>query len=158
IAAGQLESYGSAVIPHYRFDIADTVLSLGADFLGTWGPSEEFSADWVKKRIPDSKNAKQAKLSKLYVVETMMSVTGANADERFPVRPDGVLKFAAAVAGEVARKKGVGVPAQLSAYSVATVAEDLGIDAKKIEEVAANLVAAGAGKSLVVAGGLSTKT
>lgn len=158
IATGQLESYGTAVVPHYRFDLADTVLSLGADFLGTWGPSEGFSADWVKKRIPDSKNAKNATLSKLFVVETMMSVTGANADERFPVRPDGVLKIASAIAGEVARRKGVSVPTQLAGYTVDGVAADTGIAAKKITEAADALIAAGAGKSLVVAGGLSSKT
>ncbi|MBC7385325.1 MAG: 4Fe-4S dicluster domain-containing protein [Cryobacterium sp.] len=158
LATGQAESYGTAVIPHYRFDLAETVLSLGADFLGTWGPSEEFSADWVKNRIPDPKNPKEAKLSKLFVVETMMSVTGANADERFPVRPDGVLKVAAAIAGEVARKKGISVPSQLAGYSLATVANDTGVSAKKITEISDALVASGSGKSLIVAGGLSSKT
>ena len=158
LIAGQVESYGTAVLPSYRFEKADTVLSLGADFLGTWGASEEASADWVKKRIPDSKNAKNATLSKLFVVETMMSVTGANADERLPVRPDGVLKVGAAIAAEVARKKGVAVPAQLASYTISNVSQDTGIDAKKIEEAVEALIAAGAGKSLVVAGGLSSKT
>jgi Fe-S-cluster-containing dehydrogenase component/anaerobic selenocysteine-containing dehydrogenase len=159
IAQGQLESYGTAVVPHYRFDKADVVLSLGADFLGTFGPSEEYSADWVKGgRIPDSKNPATARMSKLFVAETMMSVTGANADTRFPVRPDGVLKIGAAIAGEIARKKGLSVPAQFASYTVKAVAADTGIEAEKILEAAHALLEAGSGKSLVVAGGLSSKT
>jgi Fe-S-cluster-containing dehydrogenase component/anaerobic selenocysteine-containing dehydrogenase len=156
---GQLESYGTAVVPHYHFDKAETVLSLGADFLGNFGSSEEFSADWVKGgRIPDAKNPKTARMSKLFVAESMMSVTGANADVRFPVRPDGVLKVGAAIAAEVARKKGISVPSQFSAYTLDAVASDTGADKAKILEAAHALVEAGAGKSLVVAGGLSSKT
>lgn len=158
IAAGQLESYGSAVLPYYRFDKADVVLSLGNDFMGTAGSSEEFTADWVKGRIPSSKDAKNARMTKLFVAETMMSVTGANADERFPVRPDGVLKIGAAIAVEVARKKGVSIPSQLSGYTTDAVSADTGIPAAKIAEAAKALLEAGAGKSLVVAGGISSKT
>lgn len=158
LAEGQLASYGSAVVPHYRFDRADAVLSLGADFLGTWGPSEEFSADFISKRKLQSKNAKNATMSKLFVVESMMSVTGANADERMPVRPDGVLKIGAAIALLVAKKKGVAVPPSISSYALEVVSTDTGIDAKKIEEAAQTLIDAGNGKSLVVAGGLSSKT
>ncbi len=157
VVAGQEASYGTAVMPHYRFDRAQAVLSLGADFLGTFGPAEEFSADWVKNRIPNSQNAKNATMSKLFVVETMLSTTGANADVRMPVRPDGVLKVGAAIAAEVARAKGVSVPAALSSYAITTVANDVGIDPKKITEAAKALIDAGAGKSLVVAGGLSSK-
>ena len=29
-------SFGKQVIPDYRFDKADLVVSFGADFLGTW--------------------------------------------------------------------------------------------------------------------------
>ncbi|MBS1961593.1 MAG: Fe-S-cluster-containing hydrogenase [Bdellovibrionales bacterium] len=159
LVEGQIESYGNAVIPHYHFGKADVVLSLGADFLGNWGSSEEYSADWVKGgRIPDAKNPASARMSKLFVVESMMSVTGANADVRFPVRPDGVLKVAAAIAAEVARKKGASVPAQFSAYTLDAVAADTGVEAAKIKEAAEALVAAGSGKSIVAAGGLSSKT
>jgi Fe-S-cluster-containing dehydrogenase component/anaerobic selenocysteine-containing dehydrogenase len=159
IVEGQIESYGSAIVPHYHFGKADVVLSLGADFLGNFGSSVEYSADWVKGgRIPDAKNPSTARMSKLFAVESMMSVTGANADVRFPVRPDGVLKIGAAIAAEVARKKGISVPAQFSAYTLSAVAADTGIEAEKITEAAHALVEAGAGKSIIVAGGLSSKT
>jgi molybdopterin-containing oxidoreductase family iron-sulfur binding subunit len=159
LVEGQVESYGTAVVPHYHFEKAEVVLSLGGDFLGTWPSSVEYAADWVKGgRIPDPKNPKKARMSKLFVVESMMSVTGANSDVRFPVRPDGVLKIGAAVAAEVARKKGISVPAQFAAYSVSAVSGDTGIESAKILEAAQALLEAGAGKSIIVAGGLSSKT
>ena len=159
VVEGQIESYGSSVVPHYHFGKADVVLSLGADFLGNWGSSVEYSADWVKGgRIPDAKNPSAARMSKLFVAESMMSVTGANADFRFPVRPDGVLKIGAAIAAEVARKKGLAVPAPFSAYTLDAVSADTGIEKAKIVEIAEALLAAGAGKSIVAAGGLSSKT
>lgn len=152
VAAGQLESYGSAVLPYYRFDQAEVVLSLGADFLGS---SEEYTADWSKTRKPSEKNPT---MSKLIVAESMLSVTGANADERMPVRPDGVLKIGAAIALEVARKRGVSVPASIASYTLDSVSKDTGIPAAKIQEAAQALLSAGNGNSLVVAGGLSSMT
>lgn len=157
LVEGQFESYGTAVVPHYRFDEADVVLSIGADFLGTWGTSEEFSAAWMKKRQLNSKDAKSAKMSKLFVAESMLSVTGANADERMPLRAGDEIKFAAAIANLVAAKKGGSLPASVASYSPKAVAEDTGIALAQLEEIAQALVSA-SGKSLVVAGGLSTKS
>src|SRR5690606_6894023 len=34
-------SFGKAVVPHYRFDNADVIVSVAADFLGTWLSGEE---------------------------------------------------------------------------------------------------------------------
>lgn len=157
IADGQNEAYGSSVVPSYHFDRADVVLSLGADFLGTWVSPVEFALDWSKSRKLDSKSAKSASMSKLYVAESMMTVTGANADTRFPVRPGDELKIGAAIANEIAKKKGISVPAALSTYSLEAVAAATGVDAKILKEAADALLAA-AGKSIVVAGGLSSKT
>lgn len=154
---GQNEAYGTAVVPTYHFDQADVVLSLGADFLGTWVSPVEFAQDWSKSRKLNSKSAKSTSMSKLFVAESMMSVTGANADVRFPVRPGDELKIGAAIANEVAKKKGSAVPAALASYSVEAVASDVGIDVKLLKDAADALVAA-AGKSIVVAGGLSSKT
>src|SRR5690606_24584185 len=37
------QSFGKAAIPHYRFDQADTIVSVGADFLSTWIDGVEFT-------------------------------------------------------------------------------------------------------------------
>ena len=50
VAEAQALSYGTAVMPHYRFDQADVVLSLGKDFLGASSNAVGNAADWAKKR------------------------------------------------------------------------------------------------------------
>jgi Fe-S-cluster-containing dehydrogenase component/anaerobic selenocysteine-containing dehydrogenase len=153
VLSAQVDSYGTAVVPHYRFDEADVVVSFAGDFLGTHENETEYSRDWAKKRRLSGKNAT---LSKLFVIETMMSTTGANADERFPVRSGDELKVAAAIAGEVARKKGVSVPSELASYGLSAVAEETGISAEKLKEIADELVK-NAGKSIVLGGGFTTR-
>jgi MoCo/4Fe-4S cofactor protein with predicted Tat translocation signal len=95
-------SYGKRVIPSYRFDNAKVVVSLGADFLGTWLAPEQFSSDFAKGRRIDEKNPE---MSKLFQFESLLSVTGANADERFTHRPSETgavaLALLAAVGGSV---------------------------------------------------------
>src|SRR6201996_9277435 len=67
-------SYGKRALPSYRFDNAKVVVSLGADFLGTWLSSEEFSRDWSTLRKVSAKNPD---MSKHYQFESLLSMTGA---------------------------------------------------------------------------------
>ena len=90
-------SYGKRAIPTYHFDKVQTVFSLGADFLGTWLAPGEFSAGFAKTRKILGKNAKTATMSKHYQVEGMMSMTGANADERATCKPSEYGKVASAL-------------------------------------------------------------
>lgn len=147
-AAAQLESYGTNVVPFYKFSDAEVVVSLGSDFLGTDANATEYAGDWAKLRALSKKDLK---FSKLFVIETMMSVTGANADERFPVRSGDEVKVAAALACEVARQKGAAVPSEFLSYTLSVVAEETGISYEKLKEMATLLVK-NSGKSLVVAG------
>ncbi len=78
------ESFGKAVIPTYNFDKAKTVVSFGADFLGTWINPNRFSSDFVKNR---KLNYGKKEMSRLYQFETNLSLTGANADYRTPIKP-----------------------------------------------------------------------
>jgi molybdopterin-containing oxidoreductase family iron-sulfur binding subunit len=77
-------AYGKRAIPSYQFDKAKVIVSLGADFLGTWLSPVEFSRQYVAGRKIDEKNPA---LSKHYQFESMLSLTGANADERYTHRP-----------------------------------------------------------------------
>jgi molybdopterin-containing oxidoreductase family iron-sulfur binding subunit len=78
------KAFAQRVIPQYHFDKADLVVSFGADFLGTWLSHTEFTSDWVQKRkFRDD----PSQLSRLIVFETHMSLTGANADTRIPIKP-----------------------------------------------------------------------
>jgi len=76
--------YGKRAIPAYRFDQARVIVSLGADFLGTWLNPVEFSRQYAAGRqLVPSKPA----MSKHIQFEGMLSLTGANADDRYVHRP-----------------------------------------------------------------------
>ena len=77
-------SYGKKAIPSYNFDKAKVVVSIGADFLGTWLNSEEFAAQYVVGRKINEENPT---MSKHYQFESILSLTGSNADERYMHRP-----------------------------------------------------------------------
>ncbi|MBS1665009.1 MAG: TAT-variant-translocated molybdopterin oxidoreductase, partial [Bacteroidetes bacterium] len=96
-------SYGKRVIPSYRFDNAKVIVSLGADFLGTWLTGcQEFSRQYVKGRKVDENNPE---MSRHFQFESILSLTGSNADERFTHRPseEGAVALAllAALGGSV---------------------------------------------------------
>ncbi|PCJ66357.1 MAG: molybdopterin oxidoreductase [Bacteroidetes bacterium] len=78
-------SFGSAIIPAYNFENADVIVSFGADFLGTWISPIKFHSDYGSNRVP-----KDGKMSKHYQFESLMSLTGANADIRVPIKMSNV--------------------------------------------------------------------
>lgn len=90
-------SYGRRVLPTYHFEKVQTVFSIGADFLGTWLAPVEFSAGFSKTRKVLGKDAKNATMSKHYQVEGVMSLSGANADERATCKPSEYGKVASAL-------------------------------------------------------------
>lgn len=83
ILMGNKKSFNKKVIPDYRFDKADLIVSFGADFLGTWLSPIEYTKQYVKNRILTDKNS----MSRHIQYETGMSLTGSNADERIPIAP-----------------------------------------------------------------------
>ncbi len=80
IADAHEETHGVRAIPHYRFDAADVIVSIDADFLGTWISPVEFTKQWSSRRTVKSMNF-HAQL------ESRMSVTGSNADQRLRIDP-----------------------------------------------------------------------
>jgi MoCo/4Fe-4S cofactor protein with predicted Tat translocation signal len=77
-------SFGQRAIPAYRFDNAKVIVSIGADFLGTWISPEIYAKQYSKGRKISAKNLS---MSKHYQLEGMMSLTGSSADERFTCKP-----------------------------------------------------------------------
>ena len=77
-------SYGKRVIPSYHFDEAKVIVSLGADFLGTWLSPIEFARQYATGRKIDEK---APAMNKHYQFESFLSMTGANSDERFTHKP-----------------------------------------------------------------------
>ncbi|SDE45570.1 quinol:cytochrome c oxidoreductase iron-sulfur protein precursor [Mucilaginibacter pineti] len=131
-------SFGKAVLPHYNFDKADIIVSFGADFLGTWISGEEFTRQYVSNRNNESLEKK--KMSRHIQFESGMSLTGTNADNRFPIKPSeegsAIISLYNAIAGTT-------LPGTKKALSKTTDTA--------ITLVAKELLAA-KGKALVVAG------
>ena len=74
-------SQGGAPAAHaiYRFDKADVVVSLDADFLGFGPGAVRYTKDFSSRRRMGTPSDE---LNRLYVVEPVPTVTGANADHR----------------------------------------------------------------------------
>lgn len=128
-------SYGKRVLPSYRFDKAKVIVGLDADFLGTWLSSEEYASQYATGRKINQKNPQ---MSKHIHFEGMLSLTGANADDRFLIRPSET----GAVVLNLLSKLGGGV----SAPAMADEKVKKGID------MAATMLAANKGAALVVCG------
>ncbi len=77
-------NFGIKAIPNYRFDEADVIVSFGADFLGSWISPVEFAAQYAKKRKVE---LEKPEMSRHIQVESHMSLTGSNADNRILVKP-----------------------------------------------------------------------
>ena len=166
VSSSQALSYGNAVVPRYRFDQASYVLSLGSDFLGNGVSPLEATKLWTERRKLVGQNPAHAQLGKLVCYESMMTLTGANADQRVPVRPGDELKVALAIAHELIVKQKRSRFAQdgtvlnaLQSYAPEVVAAELGLQggAGSIRKVASELWE-NQGKSIVVAGSVQSKT
>ena len=143
---GQLSSYGSRVFPRYRFDKADYIVSIDADFLDTWGSPTEYTKQFSEKRRLDGN---RISMSKLVVFESMMHLTGQNADQRVAIHPADRLWVALGLAHEVARIVGKSAP-ELAAFSASAVSKRTGVKAELFAEIAKDLVKF-RGRSLVLA-------
>lgn len=77
-------THGRRAIPSYQFDRANVIVSLGADFLGTWLNPVEFGRQYATGRKINEANPA---MSKHYQFESFLSMTGGNADERYTHRP-----------------------------------------------------------------------
>jgi len=74
-------SFGVRVLPTYNFDKADVIVSFGADFLGNW-----LNADYATQYAA-ARNPKSGKMAKHYQVESTLTLTGSNADDRVQIKP-----------------------------------------------------------------------
>jgi MoCo/4Fe-4S cofactor protein with predicted Tat translocation signal len=155
VAEAQRRSYGRAVVPRYRIDRADLIVSIDADFLGTYLSPAEFMKQWAKRRKPGKD------MNRLVMFEANMSLTGMNADDRFRIKPSQQLDAVMALMSEVAKASGGGfsLPAAAQDYvrQMGDLAARLGLPMEDLKKVAQQLWAA-RGKSLVIAGGLTART
>ena len=134
-------AFGQSVKPFYRFDQASVVVSLDCDFLGSeddvHNHIRRFSQARTLEKPEDSVN-------RLYIVESLMSLTGFSADHRLRLPSSLIAQAAGALAAELLPERGasagldsLGKPAEAALKWLSACAKDL---------------AAHRGSSLVVAG------
>ena len=119
------EATGLRALPSYDFSKSKVVVSFGADFLGSWLSSTEYSKQFAKTRRVGPKNKE---MSKLYAFESLMSQTGANADYRSSIRPSEKGLVMAALYNEIASATGaatLNTPAPKNNKWIKQAAQDL---------------------------------
>jgi MoCo/4Fe-4S cofactor protein with predicted Tat translocation signal len=127
------QAFGKSMVPVFHFDKAAVILSLDCDFIG----SEDDAHNHIRRFVKGRKVAEpNDNMSRLYVAESLFTLTGASADHR--------LRVAASLIGQIA----TAIAAQVTNASSEIPA---GLDVKWISECAKDLVA-NRGKVLVVAG------
>jgi MoCo/4Fe-4S cofactor protein with predicted Tat translocation signal len=133
--------FGKAVVASYDFSKANIVVGIACDFLGNWIDGEEFSKQFAQTRKVSKANPE---MSQHIHFESTMSLTGANADYRYMVKPSELGRVTVALYNEIAAATG---NAKVSADEKISSTEAV----KAIKTAAAKLVDA-KGKSLVVSG------
>jgi len=76
-------SFGKAVMPAYHFENAAVIVSFCADFLSNWVSSIEHARQYSQTRKLRGKKS----MSRHIQFETNLSLTGSNADVRYPIKP-----------------------------------------------------------------------
>ena len=138
IRAAHALTHGKAAIPSYRFENTDHVVSLGADFLGTWLDPVGHAKGWAQTR---KVGAERKTMAVLALAEAHLSLTGSNADDRIRVLPSEMRALALGLLDRVAKAKGFPMP-----VAVPATAHGAWLDAQ------AKALLAHEGKGLVVAG------
>lgn len=153
IAKAREISHGERLIPRYRLDRADLIVTLGADPLGTFLSPVEFARDFASRRRPES-----GSMSKLVAIEPILTLTGTNADVRHRVRPEHMLGVALALANELHVRNpraslsgNAAVTGALRDHPAPSVETAAGLPAGTLTALADELWA-NRGKSLVLAG------
>jgi molybdopterin-containing oxidoreductase family iron-sulfur binding subunit len=132
-------THGKRVLPRYRFENADVIVSFDTDFLGTWLSPVEFTKAYRQAR---SLLGTPPRFAHHVQIESRVSLTGSNADTRICVGYDEMRAMLHNLAVRIGAKANTPVGASLP----------LSVEGEKhVDELAARLWAA-RGKGLVICG------
>ncbi|MEJ2109913.1 MAG: 4Fe-4S dicluster domain-containing protein [Acidobacteriota bacterium] len=150
-----VDSVGKEV-PEHRLDRAEVILSLQSDFLGVEEGASEAIRDFAAGRV--IKEPKSG-MNRLWVLEGVMTLTGANADERIPVRPSGIGALGFALIRLLNENHRVPLPPGLDAeallrYSPVEIADALEVDISRLNLLSADLARAGASAAVLAGSSL----
>lgn len=123
--------------PLYKMNEAKSIVSFGADFLGTWQSPVHFSTQYGEFRRSKTRGV-------LIQIEPKMSITGANADLWVAAKPgtEGILALAIAnklLTGGLTANLSDAVKAQINKYSPDEASKITGISKDRIHQIANTL-------------------
>lgn len=95
--------YGKNVVPAYSVARADLVVSFNADFLGSWMDPGRMIREYASRRKPREGNSGMLKHIQF---ESVLSLTGSNADRRIQIRPSEETLILANLYNELAERDG----------------------------------------------------
>jgi molybdopterin-containing oxidoreductase family iron-sulfur binding subunit len=158
--AGLKVAFGKPKRAVYSLNHARCILALDSDFMGVDSGSVAMTADWAELRDPDKY---RGRMSRLYSVEPILSLTGSNADHRLRLSHSDVEAFAFQLAVEL-RKDGKSIPADLASIAekraaglseqaktfAAAVAKDLAKSEPRVGQAYHGVVVAGPRQSALV--------
>ncbi len=132
-------THGARLLPDYDFSRADVIVSLDADFLGTWISPVAFTREYSEGRTLDPE---RQRMSYHVQFEPRMSLAGGNADWRYAIAPDESAAILSYLAGRIAGRAG-------ARFASPTTEPPVG---RAVLEPLAERLWAARGKSLVVSG------
>ncbi len=153
LSEAQKISHGQAIVPSYNFSRARVIFALNCDFLGTWLSPADFQSQFAKTRRPGPE------MSRLIALETLMTLTGANADERHRLAHKDQLSALMALALALERAGHIRLPPEISPLikSYEPLAARLPFPKSRLSEWADQL-GKNRGRGLIVYGELGGQT
>tara|TARA_B100000700_G_scaffold329277_1_gene450327 strand:- start:1890 stop:4889 length:3000 start_codon:yes stop_codon:yes gene_type:complete len=136
ISYGNYLSFGKRLIPTYKIDKANYLLSFGADFLETWLSPDEYNRRFSKMHSIDGKRK-----GKFVQIEPKLTLTGAKADEWVPAAPNTSLYLALGLINYI-KQKGLNkkpIPntfSNLSDFNLSTTSRITGVSTESIKKIA----------------------
>jgi MoCo/4Fe-4S cofactor protein with predicted Tat translocation signal len=138
--------YGSTDFPFIKWNEAEVVVSLDADFLGAGSNRVENT-----RLFTERKDIMNKKFNRLYSVESNLSLTGMNADYRLMLRPDVQYSFVMAIINTLQKKNIITNSINASAFNLAKLALDFGLSEKTLYHLV-NDLSKKKGKAIIYAG------
>ncbi len=122
VREGAKLAFGEYVNTVYRFDRAEVIVSLDADFLCAGPGAVRYARDFADKRRV---TGPESTMNRLYLVESTITPTGAMADHRAPLRARDVETFARALAEGLGVKSANAAPASTAVNWLPALVRDL---------------------------------
>ena len=147
--------YGKTLSPKYRYDKAKVIVSVDADFLGTYLNPMESTKLFSVGRDPNKDS-----MSRLISFQSVTSLTSLNADDNHGIKPSQQLPLILAMIhelGVVQKKVSLDRRILKKIEALASRFETLPVHKEELSRLVTELYE-NKGQSIVLAGGLPTKT